>query len=120
MIQLLLHAIGNFIIKNDWIDLHKKAKTWKGELACQIHCITYSLPFALIGSWWAVLAIYVSHYIIDRTHIVDWFLAIRNGVFNIENFGFSPERPAVITIWLYIITDNIFHIICNYFALMYL
>jgi hypothetical protein len=24
---------------------NKKKLTWLGELACQIHCITYSLPF---------------------------------------------------------------------------
>jgi hypothetical protein len=120
MEQLLLHAIGDYLVQNDWMALNKKKLSWKGELACQIHCITYSLPFAFIGSWWAVLAIYLSHYIIDRTNIIGWFLAVRNGVFNTENFGFGKERPTFITVWLYIITDNVFHIICNYLALKYL
>lgn len=120
MIQLILHAIGDYLVQNDWMALNKKKISLKGELACQIHCIAYSLPFLFIGSWQAVLAIYVSHYIIDRTRIIDWFIATRNGTFNITNFGFGEERPFVISFWLYVITDNIFHIICNYLALKYL
>jgi len=120
MEQLFLHLIGDYIIQNDWMALNKKLKTLKGELACQIHCILYSLPFILIGSWEAVIAIYISHYILDRTNIVSYFLALRNGVDNIKNFGFSESRPFAITIWLLIITDNIFHLIFNYLALKYL
>ena len=100
--------------------LHKKLKTWKGELACQIHCILYSLPFLFIGSPMAVLGIYITHYILDRTNIVAWFLAYRNGVKNISNFGFGEERPFAITIWLLIITDNVFHLIFNYLFLTFL
>ncbi len=119
MMQLILHLIGDYLIQNDWMALNKKEATIKGELACQLHCITYSLPFLFIGSGEAVLFIYLSHYIIDRTNIVGWFLALRNGVFHVRNFGFGEQRPFVITIWLYIITDNIFHIICNYLFLKY-
>ena len=120
MLQLILHMIGDYLVQNDWMALNKKKLTWKGELACQIHCITYSLPFLFIGSWGAVLAIYLSHYLIDRTNIVGWFLAVRNGVFDVRNFGFGMERPTFITVWLYIITDNVFHIICNYLALKFI
>jgi len=120
MEQLILHAIGDYLIQNDWMALNKKKPTWKGTLTCQIHCITYSLPFLFIGSWQAVGIIYVTHYIIDRFHIIEWFLAVKNGVFHTKNFGFRMERPTIITVWLYIIVDNIFHIICNYLALKYL
>lgn len=119
MIQLLLHLLGDYIIQNDWMALNKKKVTWKGELACQIHCITYSLPFLFWYSWEAVSLIYVTHYIIDRTNIIAWFISFKNGVFHIENFGFSKERPFVITIWLYIIIDNVFHIFCNYGAIYF-
>lgn len=120
MLQLIFHAIGDYLVQNDWMALNKKKPTWTGFLACQVHCITYSLPFLFIGSPQAVLAIYLSHYAIDRTNVIAWFLAIRNGVFHTRNFGFSETRPFAITIWLFIITDNIFHIICNYLALRYL
>lgn len=117
MLQLIFHAIGDYLIQNDWMALNKKLRTWKGELACQIHCITYALPFKFICSWEAVAVIYVTHYLIDRFNFVGWFLAFRNGVWNVKNFGFSEGRPTFITVWLYIITDNIFHIICNYSAI---
>ena len=120
MVQLGLHLIGDYIIQNDWMALNKKKSGWLGHLACQIHCVTYALPFLFIGSWQAVAAIYATHFIIDRYRLVDWFLAVRNGVFHIRNFGFGEERPALITVWLYIITDNIFHLLCNYLALRFL
>ena len=133
MLQLILHGIGDYFVQNDWMALNKKKKGWQGELACQIHCITYSLPFTFIGSWYAVLVIYITHYAIDRTNIIAYALAIKNGVkkgtgvvnssllpYDISNFGFGKERPMFITIWLYIITDNLCHIICNYLALKYL
>lgn len=98
MEQFILHLIGDYLVQNDWMALNKKKMTWLGELACQIHCISYSLPFLFITSWQAVLVIYLSHYLLDKTNIVGWFLAIRNGVFNVENFGFGKERPFAITI----------------------
>lgn len=120
MTQLLLHALGDYIIQNDWMALNKKKAGWLGFLACLIHCVTYALPFLLITSWAAVAVIFVTHFIIDRTKVVDWFLAVRNGVFHIRNFGFGEQRPQLITIWLYIITDNIFHIAINWAAIKFL
>lgn len=136
MLQLILHGIGDYIIQNDWMALNKKKKGYLGFCACIIHCGLYSFPFFLIGSPLAVSIIFTTHFIIDRWRIVDYFLAIRNGVYkqraifyhdgeevryrlDISNFGFGKDRPFAISIWLYIITDNIFHIICNYLALTY-
>jgi hypothetical protein len=31
----------------------------------------------------------------------------------------GKPRHFFITIWLYIITDNTFHLLCNYFAIKY-
>jgi hypothetical protein len=120
MLQLLFHAIGDYIIQNEWMSLNKKKRGWKGEVACQIHCISYSLPFLFIGSLEAVLGIYLTHYILDRTNIVAWFIAIKNGVFHVKNFGFPEGRPFALTIWLLIIIDNTLHILFNYLALRFL
>jgi len=133
MIQLILHGIGDYFIQNDWMALNKKKPGWLGTKACLIHCLTYSLPFLLIGSWWAVGVIFITHYIIDRTNIVSWLLAVKNGVkvwngdmrhygfkYDTRNFGYSLDRPGIITIWLNIICDNLLHIICNFLALTFL
>lgn len=132
MLQLILHGIGDYFLQTDKQALNKKKKGAYGLLQCLIHCITYSLPFLFIGSWKAVSIIFVTHFIIDRTNLVAYVLAIRNGVYfpdtyatkhvkiyDISNFGFGTDRPFAITIWLYIICDNLCHIICNCIALKY-
>lgn len=140
MLQLIIHGIGDYFLQTDWQALNKKKSGWVGFWACLKHCITYSLPFLFIGSWKAVLIIFITHFIIDRTNIVAYALAIKNGVWkwkynwdndnqanppnlqvpDISNFGFGLDRPFAISIWLYIICDNLLHIICNYLALRYL
>lgn len=139
MLQIILHGIGDYFTQTDWQALNKKKKGWIGFWACFKHCLIYSLPFLFIGSWQAVSVIFITHFIIDRTNIVAYALAIRNIVvkkdykgnlsivplpfwykYDISNFGFDLERPFAITIWLYIICDNLLHIICNYLALRFL
>lgn len=121
MEQLILHGIGDYIIQTSKWALNKKKSGLYGVWCCFIHCFTYSLPFLFIGSPLAVLAIFATHYILDRTNIVSWLISKRdnNGNWQ-ENFGFPSERPQFISIWLNIITDNLLHIICNYLALRYL
>ncbi len=143
MLQLILHGIGDYFIQTDWQALNKKKKGKLGLWACLKHCITYSLLFFFIADWKAVSVIFITHFIIDRTNIVAYLLAIKNGAYTtsslsttnpdgsvtvkikkegyyITNFGFTHDRPFAITIWLYIICDNLLHIICNYLALKYL
>ena len=138
MLQLIFHGIGDFFLQTDYQALNKKKKGRLGLKQCLIHCTTYSLPFLFIASWKAVLAIFITHFIIDRTNIVAYALAIKNNVlkpfkignkivyhvggfhYDISNFGFGKEKPFAMSIWLYIITDNLCHIICNYLSIMYL
>ena len=133
MLQLILHGIGDYFIQTDKMATNKKKKGWFGFKQCLIHCITYSLPFLFIGSWKAVTMIFLTHFIIDRTNLVAYALAIKNNViyaghkhfpnskkYDISNHGFGLDRPFAISIWLYIICDNLLHIICNYVSLKYL
>ena len=126
MLQLILHAIGDYLVQNDWMALNKKKPGFKGNIACLVHVFSYGLPFLFIGSTPAVMWIIFTHYLIDRYHIVESFLAFRNNVkdsfgkYDTSNFGFSPDRPTFISVWLYIFVDNIFHIICNYLSLHFL
>lgn len=125
MEQILLHLWGDYIVQTDTQAKGKKCLGWYGTWCCFKHCLTYSLPFLLIGSWKAWLVIFVTHFIINRTKLIDYLLAIKNGVktdgkYDISNFGFGLDRPQILTLWLYIIVDNIFHITINYFALKYL
>lgn len=141
MEQLILHLIGDYILQNSWQALNKKKDGWIGFWACLTHCIIYSLPFLFIGSLDAVLFIFTTHFIIDRTNLVAYLIAFRDGVkikdyqpgskidpvviynykqYDISNFGFPQERPIIISVWLYIIVDNIFHVLFNYIAIRYM
>lgn len=137
MLQLIFHGIGDYLLQNHWMAINKKKKGWTGFWACQVHCITYTLPFLFIATWQQALTIYISHFIIDRTRIVDYFIAFKNNVkkyktveesklifgqmgYDISNFGYKKDVPIYLSMWLYIITDNVFHIICNYLSLTYL
>lgn len=135
MLQLILHGIGDYFLQTDHQALNKKKPGSAGFIQCLIHCITYSAIFLFIGSWKAVAIIFITHFIIDRWNLVSWLIAIKNNtkkfvntmsntdgewVYDLSNFGFAPERPFAISIWLYIICDNLLHIICNYIALKYL
>lgn len=119
IIGFLLHLLGDYLIQNDWMAANKKVPTWTGFITCFVHCATYSLPFLLILDWTAVFWVFLTHFLIDRWRFIDWFIALKNGRFSIKNFGFPEERPFVVTLWLYIIIDNIFHIFCNSFIIWY-
>ena len=136
MLQLILHVFGDYFLQTDWQALNKKKPGFIGFWTCLKHCALYSTPFLLLGSWKAVLVIFITHFIIDRTNIVAYLLAIKNNVrkqqtakmmpvsfpctYDISNFGLGLDRPFAISIWIYIIVDNLFHIVCNYLALKYL
>ena len=136
MLQLILHIFGDYFLQTDWQALNKKKPGIVGFWACLKHCAIYSTPFLFLGSWKAVLVIFITHFIIDRTNIVAYLLAIKNNVrkqqtykmmplsfpytYDISNFGLGLDRPFAISIWIYIIVDNLFHIVCNYLALKYL
>lgn len=120
MIQLLLHLFGDFIVQNDWMALNKQEPNAKGFFACAIHSLLYALPFLLIGTWQAVLIIFITHFLIDRW---DWFkyaLAFRNGINYVFNLGYNQDRPFTVAVVLYIITENSLHLFINYFSLLYL
>ena len=136
MLQLILHIFGDYFLQTDWQALNKKKSGIIGFWACLTHCALYSTPFLFLGSWKAVLVIFITHFIIDRTNIIAYLLAIKNNVrkqqtskmmplsfpytYDISNFGLGLDRPFAISIWIYIIVDNLFHIVCNYLALKYL
>lgn len=119
MEQLLLHLFGDFILQNDNVGVRKKEKTFTGLCYCIYHCITYSLAFLLITNYKAVILIAVGHFLIDRWNFVGHFIGLKNFVEDLSNFGYKKERNFAITVWLYIIQDNIFHLLWNYFVIWY-
>ncbi len=140
---LLCHLVGDYIFQSDWMAMNKSKKT----LNCLVHCVFYTTCFLMITlSWKALLFIGATHFIFDRWPILVkrliWFKNHLNPQFKFAPFKFcdttgyfddSPYnswaadttairmfgQPRIfsITIWLYIITDNTLHLLCNLIAL---
>lgn len=90
MLQLICHLFGDYFLQTDKMASNNKEKTRKGLLFCILH----------------------------RYHWLEHLIAIKNSVYNVQNFGFSADRPKLITVWLYIIHDNTFHLIWNYIVIL--
>jgi hypothetical protein len=142
---LLCHFFGDYIAQTDWMALNKGQKT----LNCLVHVSIYTAFFLFLTlSWKALLFIGATHFILDRWHIIlkriIWWKnhfptgkyppfkycdtsgyydespinSLKPSADIVEKYG--KPRPFYITIWLYIISDNILHLICNLIALLFL
>lgn len=116
---VIAHFVGDYFLQSNEMS-QRKTKEWR---IAAWHGITYSLPFILLDpSLIAFLVILVTHIIIDRLRLTTYISWIRNGA-NYDrkaNFGYPPEVPAFLSIWLMIIVDNLTHVLINGLALYYL
>lgn len=117
MEQLLAHLAGDFLFQNSWMGWNKSKKTW----ICLLHVAIYTSVFLLLTlSWKALLFIAVTHFLIDRFQLPKYYIWLKDRG-NIETNGGYPDHiPNHISFWLYVITDNTMHLLCNYFALSFL
>jgi len=135
---LVCHLVGDYLLQSDWMAQEKTKNSW----AALCHAATYTLPFAVLiaiytGTAWpveegAVLAIMLimwSHFIIDHWRLarhVGWvknFLAPPGGMkgdtiwwhpwSQCSGTGYHKDKPAWLTVWLMIITDNTLHLAIN-------
>ena len=144
MEQLLCHVFADYIFQSDWMALNKARKTWN----CLVHCLIYTFCFLLLTSSWKALSfIFITHFIIDRFPIIvrkliywknhfpygypSWELCVSTGYYDDSPYNpiepstevlqkFGNPRHFFITIWLYIVSDNALHLLCNFIALKYL
>lgn len=122
--QLLLHAVGDYIIQSDWMAATKT----KRSIAAIVHVVTYTLPFLLITQSWAALAVICgSHFVIDRWRLARYVIWARNRLWakqppwsDCQKFGTPPSTPDWLAGWLLIFTDNIMHVVINGAALRWL
>jgi hypothetical protein len=142
--QLLAHGVGDYMLQSDWM-AQEKTKRFSVAL---LHALTYALPFLLVTqSAPALLVIVSTHALIDRYRLARYVCWVKNflapkwieGYFEvhddgspiavrIRNYpwedcvgtGYHKDRPAFLTVWLLIITDNLMHVLINGLAIEYL
>lgn len=140
--QLLAHAFGDYVIQSDWAANEKT----KRSVAALVHVVTYALPFLLLGPSLLALAFIVStHFVIDRWRLARYVCWAKNWLspwwvrteFPVEQggvckrvwappwkdcvgTGYAAARPPFMAVWLMIVCDNCFHVLCNGVALRWL
>lgn len=122
--QLLAHAVGDYILQSDWMATEKTKKS----IAAAAHVVTYMLPFLLLTTSPAALAvIVVTHFVIDRWRLARYLCWAKNWPWpgrrpwsECTATGYPADRPAWLTVWLLIIADNILHVLINGAALRWL
>ncbi len=84
MIELISHAIGDYVIQSDWM---AQQKTSRSDVAV-IHALVYSLPFVVLCSpsltAWAIIV--STHAVIDRYRLAKYVVFAKNFM--------SPRRRA--------------------------
>jgi Protein of unknown function (DUF3307) len=121
--QLLVHALGDYILQSDWM-ANNKTKHWWPALA---HAAIYSLPFILFQpSAAAWLVIFGTHFLIDRYRLARYVVWTKNWLGPNQPWkdcaatGYPADRPAWLAVWLLIIADNVLHVAINGAALSWL
>jgi hypothetical protein len=142
--QLLMHAIGDYVLQSDWMATKKAAPGAQGMLAAVAHALAYALPFLLIARSPGALAFIAStHFVIDRWRLARYLVWAKNflapmwfervpaggevhwcsyneGWSECSSTGYHKDRPPWMAVWLYIIADNVLHVICNGLAIKWM
>lgn len=130
MEQLILHLIGDYLLQSDWMAVNKARRTFPAFC----HASLYSLPFLLVGSSLAVLAIWGTHLLIDRFTLAKYVVQAKNVVLapsyvisrdqcapeDAAAMGFLKDTPSWMIAFLTIVADNTLHLSINYAALRWL
>lgn len=122
--QLLAHVVGDYFLQSDYMALNKKDRV----LPCLAHVLLYTLPFLLLTTSAAALAVIAgTHFAIDHWNLARYPIWLKNKVLggskpwkDCQMTGFDPERPIWLSVWLTIIVDNTIHIIINAAAIKWL
>lgn len=139
---LLCHLVPDYLLQSDWMTLNKS----KLSLNCLVHVLIYTCCFLfLTHSIPALLFIGGTHFLLDRFHIImrkllwwkNHFPTMKyppfeycnstgyfdDSPYNIKKADeamiakFGKPRHFFITIWIYIVCDNVLHLLCNLIAL---
>ena len=122
--SLFAHLVGDYVFQTDK-QANGKTTTW--FQAC-MHALTYTLCFVVLTrDWRALLVIWSTHVLIDHYRLPKHVIWLKNTLGDFPNMdwskyrtntGYSEQTPAWMATWLFIITDNTFHLLINAWALV--
>jgi len=99
----------------------------KRSLAAAVHALTYALPFLLLTTSPAALAVIAgTHFVIDRWRLARFVVFAKNFLApsrtwptweRCQGTGYDKDRPPFLAVWLLIIADNVLHVLINALAI---
>ena len=101
-LAIIGHLVGDYLLQNDWMALNKK----QCSLPCAVHCTLWTLAVCGFAGWIslpAIAVLWVTHFIQDRTHIIEFWMTKINRQ---PEFVKPPFAP-----WSLIVVDNVWHIV---------
>lgn len=105
LLAIIGHLVGDYLLQNDWMALHKK----KSLMRCSAHCIIWAWSVCLFAGWigsakygvvWAIL--FLLHMAQDHTDIVAQWMDL---------IGQRQFRTGSCSPWSTIVVDNVWHIV---------
>ena len=113
---LLGHLIGDYLLQTDGMASQKKERGWRGNKACFIHCLLYTLAIHIfVGHWIAFPLIFLSHWIIDR---YKWLYNLHTRVYKRPKIdGHASPHDVALSLIVYIAADNTLHLLLMYIIL---
>lgn len=104
------HLIGDFLLQNDYMAMHKKEMSVRGLLVCGVHCLLYTLAVIACTGWWQwylIVLVFLSHFPIDKTYILvrymRWFGSFKR-VIDDANVDMHHK------VWAYLFVDQTAHL----------
>lgn len=88
--QLVIHAVGDYVLQSDWMANTKTTKS----VAALAHVVTYTAPFLLLTqSWMALSFILVTHFVIDRWRLARYVCWVKNFLAPAKTIARSSINP---------------------------
>ena len=132
---MLGHFVGDYLFQNQWMATEKSQPGWRGNKACTIHVLLYTLAIAMFTGWHPLFlaVVAIPHWIIDRWSLASYWLKFKNGysmhqVWKNAPLCAAPAPDALQqNVWkvafaapVYIFNDNTLHWVCLWFTVKYL
>jgi len=113
---LLGHLFGDYLSQTSWMAESKKTKTFP----CICHCLVYTLwvmvfvpefmpHIGLATDCMMFGLVFFSHYVLDRTKIVEWWIGHLRGKSYSSNEKELPYKVPIKAI-VYVTMDNTLHL----------
>lgn len=111
---ILAHLVGDYLLQNDWLAKYKTESSFRGFVACVLHCAIYTATLLVLTQgvyhYGVYLMVFGAHCLVDHLSLArKWMLNVSGQRDFVHNM--SP--------WSVIVVDNTIHLLTSWFAIMW-